>query len=178
MHRYSGKNCTYSRTKKLPTFLVPLTISITPYSDHTFQHSIFAPPSNKSPHLPFLPTTKKNMPTNYPAGPSKLPSKQDSGEFTDSEDEGIPLSDIREAEFSRLSHDQAPILHSEPSSARPLKLSAFSWPWRWDRRKRKQPQTYLPVGEDEAQSLAAQRVTTSKGERKRCSCQKVGWVIM
>lgn len=106
----------------------------------------------------------------------------DNGEFTDEEDNGIPLEDIREAEFERFD-DVTPSCEAVRSPPR----NKTSW-LLWKRFKRRQRDlgTYLPVEEEDETRLLRKKPrkkplnTAEVAEAvKEFSCDsKLGWGIL
>lgn len=106
----------------------------------------------------------------------------DNGEFTDEEDCGVPLEDIREAEFERLV-DVAPSREAVPSPPR----NKSSWlPWKRFQRRQRDLGSYLSVEEEDDTRL---RRKTSRNKWlntaevaeavKEFSCDsKLGWGIL
>lgn len=105
----------------------------------------------------------------------------DTGEFTDEEDTGIPLEDIREVEFERL--------EAVAPSGEAVRLpgGTQSWlPWKRSKQRNRELGSYLPVDEeDQAQLLRKQPrnrpLATSEAVEtvKEFSCDsKLGWGIL
>ena len=106
----------------------------------------------------------------------------DNGEFTDEEDNGIPLKDIREAEFERLgsvapSHE---VVRSPPRNK-------SSWvPWKRFQRRRRDLESYLLVKEKDETPLRKKNSrnkslnTAEVAEAvKEFSCDsKLGWGLL
>lgn len=104
----------------------------------------------------------------------------DTGEFTDDEDTGIPLEDIREAEFDRLEHSSATRETMDSSGAN---KSLSSWlPWLGKRQQKESLGEYAQLGEDEGLPTARGRpgnALNSTATPKEWSCDsKVEWGIL
>lgn len=106
----------------------------------------------------------------------------DNGEFTDEEDNGIPLEDIREAEFERL--DDVTSLREAVRSPPREKLSWL--PWKRFKPRQRDLGTYLPVEEEDETRLLRKKPrneplhTAEVAEAaKEFSCDsKLGWGIL
>ena len=125
---------------------------------------------------------KESSRLNLDADMASGSAPQDNGEFTDNEDYGIPLEDIREAEFERL-EDFPPsreVVRSSP-------LNKSSWlPWMRFRRRQRDLGSYLPVEEEDETRLRRKKsmnnplITAEVAEVvKEFSCDsKLGWGIL
>ena len=105
----------------------------------------------------------------------------DTGEFTDEEDDGIPLEDIREVEFERL---EAVAPETAPTSKPRQKQSWL--PWKRSKQRGRERASYLPVEEEDQTRLLRKKprnrplATTEVVESlKEFSCDsKLGWGIL
>lgn len=106
----------------------------------------------------------------------------DNGEFTDEEDNGIPLEDIREAEFERLEDVTPP-----REAARSPPRNKSSWlAWKRFKQRQRNLGTYLPVEEEDETRPRGKKPrnkplnTAEVAEAvKEFSCDsKLGWGIL
>lgn len=105
----------------------------------------------------------------------------DTRDFTDEEDNGIPLEDIREVEFERLEAvAPEPVPTSKPRQKQ-------SWlPWKRPKQLERERGSYLPVEEEDQTQLLRKKprnrplATTEVVESvKEFSCDsKLGWGIL
>lgn len=130
-----------------------------------------------SDHIGQSRSTTVNMRNNGASGSAA----HDTGEFTDEEDTGIPLEDIREVEFERLEA----VAPSREAVRMPRRNQ--SWlPWKRSKQRKPELGNYLPVEEeDQAQLLRKQPrnrplATAEVVESvKEFSCDsKLGWGIL
>jgi len=115
------------------------------------------------------------------AGSSSRSRKHhDTGEFTDDEDYGIPLEDIREAEFDRLEHTS---VAGGTDKSGGVTRSLSSWlPWLSKRQQKGSLGDYAQLDEDEGLPTSRRRTTIapqSTAAPKEWSCDSaLGWGIL
>ena len=98
------------------------------------------------------------------AGSSSRSRKHhDTGEFTDDEDYGIPLEDIREAEFDRLEHTS---VAGGTDKSGGVTRSLSSWlPWLSKRQQKGSLGDYAQLDEDEGLPISRRRTTIAATPR-------------